>query len=134
MREELGPRESEKRLLRKKFGSERDEVSRKWRRLHMEELRDLYYSLHINRVIKWTEHAASVGKWRDACRVVVEKPQGKRPLGRSRRRWDYNVNAGVKEIVRKGVNCIDLSEVQICGRLLRARRYAFVFPNIPGIY
>jgi len=63
-----------------------------------------------------------VGKRRGACGVVVEKPQEKRPLGSSRRRWDYNINAGVKEIVQEGVNCIDLSEVQICGRLLGARR------------
>jgi hypothetical protein len=57
-----------------------------------------------------------------ACRVVVEKPQGKSPLGRPRRRWDYNINVGVKEIVWKGVDCIGLSEVQICDRLSRTRQ------------
>jgi hypothetical protein len=63
-----------------------------------------------------------VGDRRDAYKVIVEKPQGKRPIGRSRRRWNYNINAGVKEIFWKGVDCIDLSEEQICGRLSRTRR------------
>jgi hypothetical protein len=48
----------------------------------------------------------------------VEKPQGKRPLGGSRRRRDDNINADVKEIVWKGVDCIDLSQIQTGGRLL----------------
>jgi hypothetical protein len=84
--------------------------------------------------MRWAERAADVGERKDACRVVVEKHQGNGPLGRSRRRWDYNINAGVKEIVWKGVDCVDLSEVQIYGRLSRTRRYAFVFPKMLGIY
>jgi hypothetical protein len=55
LREELRPRESEKRVLRKKFGSKRDEVSGKWRRLHIEKLRDLHCSLNINRLIEKEE-------------------------------------------------------------------------------
>jgi hypothetical protein len=75
-----------------------------------------------------------VGERRDAYKFVVEKPQGKRPLGRSRRRWDYNINTGVKTIVWNGVDCIDLSEVRICGRLSGTRPYALVFLKILGMY
>ena len=70
-------------------GPKRDEVTGEWRRLRNEELNDLYSSLSIGRVSKsrrmrWAEHVARVGERRGAYRVLVEKPEGKSPLGRPR--------------------------------------------------
>jgi hypothetical protein len=81
----------EKRLLRRIFGPKRDDVSGVWRKLHNEELHDLYSSPNIIRMIKsnrvrWTGHVARVGETRNVYRILVGKPEGKRPLGRPRRR------------------------------------------------
>jgi hypothetical protein len=70
-------------------------VSGEWRKLHNEELRDLYSSPSIIRIIKsrrinWVGHVTRMGENRNAYRLLVEKPEGKRPLGRSRRRWVDN--------------------------------------------
>ena len=75
--------------LRRIFGPRRDEVTGEWRRLHNEELNDLYFSLNIVLVIKsrrmrWTGHVARMGEERGAYRVLLGKPDG--PLGRPRRR------------------------------------------------
>jgi hypothetical protein len=82
----------ENRVLRRIFGTKRDEVTRELRKLHNEELRDLYASPSIIRIIKswrmrWAGHVARMGKERNAYRLVVGKPEGKRPLGRPRHRW-----------------------------------------------
>ena len=71
------------------FGSKRDEVTGEWRKLHNEELNDLYYSPNIVRVIKsrrmkWAGHVARMGEGRGVYRVLVGKPEGKRPIGRPR--------------------------------------------------
>jgi hypothetical protein len=84
---------SENRVLRKIFGPNRFEVTGEWRRPHNEELYDLYASPNIIRVIKptsmrWAGHVARIGDRRGAYRVLVGRPDGKRPLGRSRRRWE----------------------------------------------
>jgi hypothetical protein len=73
------------------FGPKRDEVIGGWRKLH-EELHNMYSSLSIIRIIKsrkmrWAEPVARVGKKRNAYRILVGKPEGKRPLGRPGRRW-----------------------------------------------
>ena len=86
----------ENRVLRKIFGPRRDEVTGEWRRLHNEELNDLYSSPNIVRVIKsrrmrWAGHVARMGEERVVYRVLVRKPEGRRPLGRPRRRWAYNI-------------------------------------------
>ena len=75
----------EKRVLRRIFGPKRDGVTEKWRKLHNEELNDLYSSPNIVHVIKsrkirWVRHAACMGKSRGVYRVLVGKPEGKRPL------------------------------------------------------
>jgi len=82
--------------LRRIFGPRRDEVTGEWRRLHNEELNDLYSTPNIVRVIKsrimrWTRHVAHMGEERWSYRVLVGKPEGKRPLGRPRRRWVDNI-------------------------------------------
>jgi hypothetical protein len=91
LREERKLRVSESMVLRRIFGPRRDEVTGEWRRLYNKELNDLYFSPNIVRVIKsrrmrWAGHVAGMGEERGAYRVLVGKPEGKRPLGRPRRR------------------------------------------------
>jgi hypothetical protein len=81
----------ENRVLRRIFGPKKNGVTVEWRKLHNEELNDLYCSPFIVRVIKsgrirWMGHVARVGKWRCVYRVLVGKPEEKTPLGRPRRR------------------------------------------------
>jgi len=83
-------------VLRRIFGPRRDEVTGEQRRLHNEELNDLYCSPNIVRVIKlrimrWAGHVARMGEERGVCRVLVGKPEGRRQLGRPRRRWVDNI-------------------------------------------
>jgi hypothetical protein len=82
----------EDRVLRRIFGPKRDVVTGEWRKLHNGELRDLYSSPSIITIIKsrrmrWTVYLARVGEKRNVYRLLVEKPEGKTPLGRPRRRW-----------------------------------------------
>jgi hypothetical protein len=83
-------------VLRRIFGPKRDEVTGEWRKLHNEELRDLYPSPSIIRIIKsrrmrWEGYVARMGEKRNAYRLLVGNPEGKRPLGRPRRRWVDNI-------------------------------------------
>jgi len=83
----------ENRVLRRIFGPKRDKVTGEWRKLHNEELNDLCSSPSTVRVIKsrrmrWAGHVASMGEKRGVYRVLVGKSEGKRPLGRPRRRWE----------------------------------------------
>jgi hypothetical protein len=92
-REEHRLRVFENRVLRRIFGPKRDEVMGEWRKLHSEELHNLYSSPDIIRQVKsrrmrWAGHVARMGEERKV--VLVGKPEGKRPLGRPRRRWDQN--------------------------------------------
>jgi len=93
----------ENRVLRRIFGSNRYEVKGEWRKLHNEELNDLYCSPNILRVIKsrrmrWVGRVACLGEGTAVYRVLVGKPQGKRPLGRSRRRWEDNIKLDLQEV------------------------------------
>ena len=98
MREEYRLRVFENSVLRRIFGSRRDEVTREWRKLHDEELNDLYSSPSIVQVIKsrgmrWAGHVASMWERKGVYRVLVGKPEGKRPLGTPRRRWEVVTGA-----------------------------------------
>ena len=90
LREERRLRVSENRLLSRIFGPKKDEVRGEWRKLHNEELNDLYSLLNIVRVIKlrtrWAGHVARMGERRGVYRVLVGKSEGKKPLGRPRHR------------------------------------------------
>ena len=93
----------ENRVLRRIFGPRWDEVTGEWRRLHNEELNDLYSSPNIVRVIKsrrmrWAGHVARMGEERLVYRVLVGKPEGRKPLGRLRRRWGDNIRMGLQEM------------------------------------
>jgi hypothetical protein len=93
----------ENRVLRRIFGPKRDEVTGEWRKLHNEELYDLYSSPSIIRIIKarrmrWAGHVARMGEKKSAYRLLVGKPGGRRPLGRPRRRWVNNIRMDLVEV------------------------------------
>jgi hypothetical protein len=105
----------ENRVLRRLFGPKRDEVTGEWRKLHNEELCDLYSSPSIIRIIKprrmrWAGHVARMGEKRNAYRLLVGKPEGKRPLGRPRRRWVYNIRMDLGEVGWGDVDWIGLAQ------------------------
>jgi hypothetical protein len=109
LREGRRLRLSENRVLRRIFGSRRDEVTGEWRKLHNEELNDLYCSTNIVRVIisrrmKWAVHIARMGEGRGVHRVFVEKPEGKRPIERHRRRWEDNITMDLQEVGCEGMD------------------------------
>jgi len=93
----------ENRVLRRVFGPKRDEVTGEWRKLHNEGLSDLYFLPNIVRVVKsrrmrWAGHVARMGEMRGVYRVLVGKPEGKRPFGRPRLRWEDYIKMGLREV------------------------------------
>ena len=90
------------RVLRRVFGPKRDEVTGEWKKLYNEELRDLYPLLNIVHVVKsrmrWEGHVARMGEGRGVYRVLVGKPEGMRPLGRPRRRWEDNIKMDLRKV------------------------------------
>jgi hypothetical protein len=113
LREEHRLRGFENRILRRIFGPKTEEVTRGWRKLHSEELRNLYSSLSIIRMIKlrrikWVGHVARMEEKRKAYRILVGKLEGKRPLGRPRRGWVGNIEMDLREIGWGSMDWIDL--------------------------
>ena len=102
-------------VLRKIFGPRTDEVTGEWMRLHNEELNDLYCSPNIVWVIKWRKmrwagHVARMGEERGVYRVLVGKPEGRRPQGRPRRRWVDNIRTNLKEVGCGNMDWIGLAQ------------------------
>jgi len=114
LREEHRLRVFEKRVLRKIFGPKRDEVTMEWRKLHYEALRDLYSSPNIVRIIKWRRKmggtCSTMGERRGLYRVLVGKPEEKRPLGRTRRSWEDNIKMDLQKVGCGGKEWIDLAQ------------------------
>jgi hypothetical protein len=113
LREEHRLREFENRVLRGIFGHKGDDVTGEWRKLHSGELHNLYSSPDIIRQIKsrrmwWAGHVARMGEGRNVYRDLVGKPEGKRPLGRPRRRWEDGIRMDLEEIGWGGVEWIHL--------------------------
>jgi hypothetical protein len=108
----------ENRVLRRIFGPKRDEVTGEWRKLHNEELRDLYSSPSIitiikSRRIRWAGHVARMGEKRMENRLLVGKPEGRRPLGRPRHRWVDNIRMDLGEVGWGNVDWTGLALVKL---------------------
>jgi hypothetical protein len=115
LREEHRLRVFKNRVLRRIFGPNRDEVTEDWRKLHNKELHGLYSSTNIIRVIKarrmsWAGPVARMREPRGAYNILVWKPEGRRPLGRSRSRWEDNIKMDLREIGFGDVDWIHLAQ------------------------
>ena len=113
LREERRLRVFETRVLRRIFGSRRDEVTGEWGKLQNEELNDLYSSTNIVRVLKsrkmrWAGHMARMGERRGLYKALVGKPEEKRPFGRPRHRWEDNIKVDNQE-----AGCGDMDWIEV---------------------
>jgi hypothetical protein len=105
----------ENRVLRKIFGPKRDEMTGGWRKVRNEGLHGLYSSPSTVRVIKarrmrWAGHVARMGEVRCAYNILIGRPEGRRPLGRPRRRWEDNIKMDLREIGFGDVGWIHLTQ------------------------
>jgi len=103
------------RVLRRTFGPKRGEETGEWRKIHYEELNNLYCPSNIVRLIKsrrmrWEGHVASIGEMRGIYRVLVWKLERKRALGRPRRRWEDNIKMDLQEVGCEGMDWIELAQ------------------------
>jgi hypothetical protein len=106
-----------KRKMLRIFGPKREEDG-SWRKLHNDELHSLYSSPNIVRVVKsrrmrWVGHVARMGEGSGVYRVLVGRPEGKKPLGRPRRRWEDNIKMDLREIGIDGANWIRLAQDRV---------------------
>jgi hypothetical protein len=107
----------ENRVMRKIFEPKREEDG-SWRKFHNDELHNLYSSPNIIRVIKsrrmrWAGHVAHMGEGRGIYRVLVGRPEGKRPMERHRHRWEDNIKMDLRETEINGVNWIWLAQDRV---------------------
>jgi hypothetical protein len=123
LREEHRLRVFENRVLRRIFGPKRDEVTGDWRKLYNEELHNLYASPNIIRMMKsrrmrWAGHVARMGEKRNPYRILVGKPERKKPLGRPRCRLADSIKIDLREKGSDGMDWIDLARDRDQWRLL----------------
>jgi hypothetical protein len=114
----------ENRVLRRIFGPKRDEVTGEWRKLHNEQLHDLYSSSSVIRIMKarrmrWAGHVARMGEKRKAYRLLVGKPEGRRPLRKPRRRWLDSIRMDLVEMEWGDVDWIRLAQYRDRWRALQ---------------
>ena len=117
-------------MLRRIFGPKRDEVTAEWRKLHNEEVIDLYSSPNIIRLIKsrrmrWAGHVSRMGERRGVYRVLVGKPEGKRPLGIPRRRWENNIKVYLQKL-----GCGDMDWIELAQDRDRWRALVYAVKNL----
>jgi hypothetical protein len=117
LKEEHRLRVFENRVLRRIFGPKREEDG-SWRKLHSDELHSLYSSPNIVRVnksrrMRWAGHVARMREGRGVYMVLVGRPEGKRPLGRLRRRWEDNIKMDLRKIVINEANWIYLAQDRV---------------------
>jgi hypothetical protein len=115
LKEERRLRLYENRVLRRKYGPKRAEVTGKWRKLHNEELNDLYSSPNIVWVIKsrrmrWASHVARMGQSRGVYRVLMGTPERKIPPGKPRHRWEDNIKMDLQKMGCCGMDWIELAQ------------------------
>jgi hypothetical protein len=116
LRDELGLGVFENRVLRRIFGPKGDEGTREWGKLHKEKLRDLYcsppniFQMIKSRRMSWAEHVARMGERRSLYMVLVGKPEGKGPLGRPKRRQEYNIKMDFQEVECGSMDWIELDQ------------------------
>ena len=115
-----------------------DEVTEEWRKLHNEELSDLYSSPNIVRVVKsrimrWAGHVACMGQGRGVHRVLVGEPEGKSQLGRPRRRWEDNIKMDLQEVGGCCEDWMELAQDRDRWRALVSTVINFRVPKMRGI-
>jgi hypothetical protein len=115
LRKERRLRMFENRVLRRVFGPKRGEVTGEWRKLYNEELNDLYSLPNIVRVVKtrrmgWAGHVARMGEDRGVYKLLVGKPEEKRPLVKPRRRWEDNIKMDLQEVGEGRGDWMELAE------------------------
>jgi hypothetical protein len=102
-------------VLRRIFGPKRDEMIGGWRKVHNVEIHNLYSSPYIIRMIKskrmrWAGNVARMGEKMNAYRVLLGKPEGKRPLGRTGRRWEDNIKIDLRRVGWGSMDWIDVAQ------------------------
>ena len=126
-------------MLRRVFGPGRDEVTGEWGKLHNEELSDLYSLPHIvrmvkSRILRWAGHVARMGQGRGVHRVLVGKPEGKRPLGRPGRRCEDNIKMDLEEVGGGCGDWMDLAQDRDRWRALVSKVMNLRVPKMQGIF
>ena len=128
----------ENRVLRRVFGAKREGVKWERRKLHNEEHSDLYSLPNFVLVVKsrrmrWAGHVARMSEGRGVHRVLVGKPEGKRPMGRPRRRWEDNIKMELQEVRRGFEDWVELAQDRDRWRALVSTVMKLRVPKMRGI-